>query len=178
MSLSKRLENIQTGAYADPVQEFMKLPWDEMCNAKIDFGKAHAGKSYLTAWHTEPAWVRWVVKTYEGSGKSEHIKFLKFVEAMIEMEEKGMTPTTLEEMEGFQGCQGPVMPLRAKAKAMPTQPAKDLMVHLGEETQSEGWINMHSDISTEENIEALQARMNHMEAAMMEILNHVRRDQQ
>jgi len=101
MSLSKRLENIQTGTYADPVQEFMKLSWEEMCNAKIDFGKAHAGKSYLTVWHTEPGWVRWVVKTYEGSGKSEHIRFLKFIELMIEMEEKGMTPTTLEEMEAF-----------------------------------------------------------------------------
>ena len=101
MSLSKRLENIQTGTYADPVQEFMKLSWEEMCNAKIDFGKAHAGKSYLTVWHTEPGWVRWVVKTYEGSGKSEHIRVLKFLELMIEMEEKGMTPTTLEEMEAF-----------------------------------------------------------------------------
>ena len=72
------------------------------------------------------------------------------------------------------------MPLRAKAKAMPSHPARasDLMVNLTDETRSEEWINMTSNISTEENIEALQARMTNMENAMTEILNFVRREPQ
>ena len=167
MSLSKRLESLQSGASADVVQEFMKL--------SRDFGKAHAGKSYLTVWHSEPNWVRWVIKTYEGFTKREHRKFLKFIELMIEMEEKGATPTSIEMLREHQARQEPVMPLPAKAKAMPSQPVQetDLLVHLAEGSQEE-WINTSSDISTDENIEALQARMSNVENALTEILNHVR----
>ena len=72
------------------------------------------------------------------------------------------------------------MPIRAKAKAMSSHVAQasDLMVNLTDETRSEEWINMTSNISTEENIEALQARMTNMENAMTEILNFVRREPQ
>lgn len=126
-------------------------------------------------WHSEPNWVRWVVKTYEGSTKPEHRKFLKFIELMIEMEEKGATPTSIEMLREHQARQEPVMPLRTKAKAIPCQPVQetDLLVHLAEGSQEE-WINMSSDISTDENIEALQARMTNVENALTEILNHVR----
>ena len=181
MSLSKRLENLKTGSYADPLQEFMKLSWTEMCNCKIDFGKAHAGKSYLTAWHMEPTWVRWIVKTYESSEKPEHRRFLKFVEMMIEMEEKGMTPTSIEQHE----LQAPIGPtpsmMRAKAKAMPRvtegmEPSPDMMVHLSETASVEDWIDMNSMPNTTENIEALQARMSNVENALTEILSHLRQE--
>ena len=93
MSLSKRLAELRTGTYADPMAEFRQLPFEEMCNQKVDFGRAHAGKTYLQVWHQEPSWVKWIVKNYEGSDKLEHKKFLQFVELMVDMEEKGMTPT-------------------------------------------------------------------------------------
>eukprot|EP00435_Cladocopium_sp_Y103_P016718 s3443_g4.t1 len=177
MSLSKRLENLKTGTYADQLAEFKMMSWDAMCNHKIDFGKAHMGKTYLTMWHNEPAWVKWVVKTYEGSQKVEHQKFLTFVETMVEMEEKGMTPTSIQ-----LDPEVPVeqMPIRAKSKAMPKSRSStatdDLLVHLGEDDVEE-WMEMPATESSEM-ITALQARMGFLENAMTEVLAHIRSNQQ
>eukprot|EP00435_Cladocopium_sp_Y103_P014769 s1455_g3.t1 len=176
MSLSKRLESLKTGAYADQVAEFKALPWDAMCNTKIDFGKAHMGKTYLTVWHTEPGWVRWVVKTYEGSQKAEHQKFLTFVELMIEMEEKGATPTSIN-VETIPD-QMPIHAAKAKCKpkSRPAPVNEDLLVHL-DEADVEEWMEMPSDENTEM-ITALQARMGFLENAMTEVLNHIRQSPQ
>ena len=164
MSLSQRPNNLQTGAYADQLAEFRQLTWEQMCNTKIDFGKAQAGKTYLQLWHNEVTWVRWFVKAYESSGKVEHMKFLTFVELMVEMEEKGMTPTPVETAASHAPMQAPIWPK-----------AQDLLVNL-EEPDVEEWMGMPS-VEPTEMIDALQARMTNLENAMTEILGHIRRKQ-
>ena len=96
MSLSERIASPKTGTYGDPLAEFKELSLDDVCNQKADFGKAHLGKNYLSVWHQAPSWVGWMVKTYEGSQKIEHRKFLVFVEMMVQMEENRVTPTSNE----------------------------------------------------------------------------------
>jgi hypothetical protein len=174
MSLSKRLNALKTGSYGDPLAEFRGMPWEVMCNQKVDFGKAHLGKSYLTTWHQEPSWVRWVVKTYEGSQKIEHQKFMVFVELMVQMEEQGAIPTSIEINTSPHMEQPPVI---AKAKARPkSQPQQaDLFTHLSEEDVEE-WMEMPPNENTEM-INALQARMGFLENAMTEVLNHIRQEQ-
>eukprot|EP00435_Cladocopium_sp_Y103_P070766 s168_g36.t1 len=168
--------NPTTGAYADQLAEFRALPWDAMCNQKVDFGKAHMGKSYLTVWHSEPAWVRWVVKTYEGSQKVEHQKFMAFVELMVEMEEKGATPTSINAASAATEQQPILAKAKAKSRSRPVQ--EDLLVHL-DEADVEEWMEMPEGPSDNnaEMINALQARMGFLENAMTEVLNHIRRDQ-
>ena len=174
MSLSKRLNALQTGTYGDPLAEFKEMPWEAMCNQQIDFGKAHLGKTYLTAWHQEPSWVRWVVKTYEGSQKIEHQKFLVFVELMVQMEEQGAIPTSIEISTPHHVEQ---QPLSAKAKARPkSQPAPVDTVSQLSEGDVEEWIEMPCN-ETNMMINALQARMGFLENAMTEVLNHIRHEQ-
>eukprot|EP00435_Cladocopium_sp_Y103_P011404 s6082_g3.t1 len=182
MSLSKRLCELRTGAYADPMEEFKQLPFETLCHMKVDFGKAHAGKSYLEMWHQEPGWVKWVVKTYEGSGKIEHKKFLWFVELMVGMEEKGMTPSAVLEEHTRVATQMPVAKAkarfqnvpRASHEAMAEMAAQDALAEMGE-TEAEEWINMVGD-SQNEVIDALQARMLNVEGALTEILQHIRQE--
>ena len=38
MSLSKRLSDLKTGSYGDPLAEFKATPFEMMCNQQIDFG--------------------------------------------------------------------------------------------------------------------------------------------
>ena len=149
------------------------MPWEVMCNQKVDFGKAHLGKSYLATWHQEPSWVRWVVKTYEGSQKIEHQKFMVFVELMVQMEEQGVTPPSIETNNPHHMEQ---QPLSAKAKARPkSQPQQVDLTHLVEEDVEE-WMEMPPSENTEM-IKALQARMGFLENAMTEVLNHIRNEQ-
>ena len=177
MSLSKRLSELRTGAYADPLAEFRQLPFEEMCNHKIDFGRAHAGKKYLEVWHQEPSWVKWFVKTYESSDKLEHRKFLQFIELMIEMEEKGTTPNyVLEQRDRARLTQMPVAKAKAKMSAQP-RASQDTLEQMFGEDYIEDWMEMNSGINTE-TIDALQARMLTMENAMTEILQHIRHEPQ
>eukprot|EP00435_Cladocopium_sp_Y103_P019157 s1780_g4.t1 len=187
MSLSKRLGDLRTGAYADPMEEFRQMAFQDLCHQKVDFGRAHAGKSYLQVWHQEPSWVKWIVKTYEGSDKLEHKKFLWFIELMVGMEEKGMTPSAILEEHTRARAQMPI-PTMTKAKAKgQARPSQELMVSMqaaeaeaeAAEIETEEWINMASmasDAQTEV-IDALQARMLNLEGAMTEILQHIRHSQ-
>ena len=113
MSLSKRLSDLKTGSYGDPLAEFKAMPFEMMCNHQVDFGKAHLGKLYLNVWHQEQSWVRWVVKTYEGSMNLEPQKFMVFVELMVDM----------EEMEAHRAAAMEQQPIRVKPKpkARPAQ---------------------------------------------------------
>eukprot|EP00435_Cladocopium_sp_Y103_P068450 s167_g31.t1 len=185
MSLSKRLGDLRTGSYADPMESFRQMAFQDMCHQKIDFGRAHAGKSYLQVWHQEPAWVKWIVRTYEGSDKLEHKKFLWFIELMVGMEEKGLTPSAILEEHTRASTQMPIPSVAAKAKAKSFPRASPELLASMEaaeaeaaaaEIETEDWMEATMVCNAQsEVIDALQARMMNLEGAMSEILDHIRK---
>ena len=71
-------------------QDFSKIEamsMSELSERKIDFGKAHVGKTYGQVWETEKTWMKKFVKTFGGSEKFSHRAFLYFVELKVERAE-------------------------------------------------------------------------------------------
>lgn len=183
MSLSSRFDRIMAKASDDTLDQFQQLTTQEMGEAKITFGKAHMGRTYMEMWLEEPNWVKWFIRTYSDSQKIEHRKFLMFSEKMISAHEQEHHLPPMESM-----TQGVVLPRckgQPKAKASASV-APFMSMETSSNIGTEQWDVMdpedllaHNARGLDEDphlesIEALQARMMHVENALVEILQHVR----
>jgi hypothetical protein len=183
MSLSSRFDRVMTKAVDDSVDQFQQLTVQEMGDAKITFGKAHMGRTYLEMWLEEQNWIKWFIRTYSDSQKVEHRKLLIYVEKMISAHELEHKLPPMESM-----TQGVVMPRckgQPKAKAS-TAVDPFMFMEASSNIGTEQWDVMDPEETLAHNargldedphlesIEALQARMLHVESALMEILQHVR----
>ena len=183
MSLSSRFDRVMTKAVDDSVDQFQQLTVQEMGDAKVTFGKAHMGRTYLEMWLEEQNWIKWFIRTYSDSQKVEHRKLLIYVEKMISAHELEHKLPPMESM-----TQGVVMPRckgQPKAKAS-TAVGPFMFMEASSNIGTEQWDVMdpeemlaHNARGLDEDphlesIEALQARMLHVENALMEILQHVR----
>jgi hypothetical protein len=183
MSLSSRFDRIMAKTSDDSLDLFQQLTTQEMGAAKVTFGKAHMGRTFMEMWLEEQSWIKWFIRTYSDSQKVEHRKFLIFAEKMISIHEQEHNLPPMESME-----QGVVLP---RCKGQPKAKASAAMApFMSMETSSnigtEQWDVMDpEDLLAHnarglyedphlESIEALQARMLHVESALMEILQHVR----
>lgn len=171
MTLAERFARVQQKTQEpsrlSELEEFKALSFDEQCNTEVTFGKTHSGKKFLHVWHQEPRWLQWVLKTYEGSQKLDHLKLFHFVQVMLEQEEKGLTPKTTI--------------AKSKPKAMakssnqlpePEVPA-EILLQVPDDDE-ELWDLADSHQAQDETIDALQARMLNLENAVTEILTLLR----
>ena len=171
MTLADRFARVQRQVQepilSDELEAFKALSFEDQCHSVVTFGKSHVGKKFLEVWHQEPSWLQWVLKTYEGSTKLDHLKLFHFVQVMLEQEERGLTPKI-----------DPKSNARPKAKAKSScrlpHPEVPVETHLTTEEDEEPWdITSHQPIQHEE-IEALQTRMLNVENTLIEILTLLR----
>ena len=176
MSLADRLSRVQTTFGEDGLESFKRKSLEEMHAEPITFGRAHLGKTFLEVWTNEPRWLKWFLKTYESSSKTDHLRLIHYCSVMIERIE---LEASLPEMEPEQ------MPVVPKAKPKPkARPATQIgsmeppaEFPRSDEEDLESW-GAVPPIETDENISALQQRMLHMENAMTEVLSHLRAQRQ
>ena len=172
MSLADRLMKVSPGQEtAGSLEVFKGMSLEEMDQYPVTFGKTHLGKAYIEIWTSQVKWLQWFTKTYEGSTKTEHLKLLHYTTLMIER----------AELEGEKDAQQmPMIKAKAKAKSktmpmqvrLPESDPEDDDVWLAAEMASQP--SYAVDPVMQENVNALQGRMTHMENALGEILSHLR----
>lgn len=179
MSFAARLDRISklgtTTETSEEMSRFTKQTLAEMGQTKVDFGEAHLGQTYDHVWENHKSWLKFILNKYAESPKMSHRKLIHFTQMKIER-------TELE-----QGIpeQLPVKPkvLRATPKPKPmAQPVENFEIPpiplTEDEEEAESFIEIdyvnHQNQVNEENIQALQSRMLHMEGAITEILGHLR----
>eukprot|EP00435_Cladocopium_sp_Y103_P003257 s1712_g1.t1 len=174
MSLADRLSKVcQSQDVEESLDAFKAKSLEAMGAYPVTFGKTHLGKSYIEIWSSQSKWLQWFIKTYEQSTKIEHQKLLHFTTLMIERAELEQT----QEIHQMPVAKAKAVP---KAKIMP-MPAGMSEIDL-EEGDDDVWLtaemanqpNYAATPVMEENMNALQGRMDHMESALGEILNHLR----
>ena len=174
MTLAERFARVQLAqdlTLNNELEVFKALPFADQCQTAVAFGKAHLGKKFLDVWHQEPRWLQWVLKNYEDSKKVEHLKLFHFVQVMLEQEETGIMPKPVNK-----GSQA-IPKAKAKGKSshhMPETENHAEMVHHVPEEDEELWDITSNHQVQGEVIEALQARMLHVENALTEILTLLR----
>jgi hypothetical protein len=171
MTLAERFarvqKQVQEPVLSDELETFKALSFEDQCNSVVTFGKSHVGKKFLEIWHQEPRWLQWVLKTFEGSTKLDHLKLFHFVQVMLEQEESGMNPKIDPKCNAKP---------KAKAKSSSRLPYPEIPVEnlISTEEDEELWdITSHQPAQHEE-IEALQTRMLNVENALTEILTLLR----
>ena len=174
MTLAERFARVQQAQEPAPNSElevFKALPFEEQCHTAVAFGKAHLGKKFLDVWHQELRWLQWVLKNYEDSKKVEHLKLFHFVQVMLEQEETGNPTKPVH--KGYQASPKP----KAKGQSshhMPEVGNHAEVIHHVPEEDEELWDITSNHQVQGEAIEALQARMLHVENALTEILTLLR----
>ena len=166
-----RIQQAQDPTLSNELEVFKALSFEDQCHTAVAFGKAHLGKKFLDVWHQEPRWLQWVLKNYEDSKRVEHLKLFHFVQVMLEQEETGSMPKPVN--KGYQASPKP----KAKGKSshhMPETENHAEAIHHVTEEDKELWDITSNHQVQGEVIEALQARMLHVENALTEILTLLR----
>ena len=158
----------------DSLDLFQQLTTQEMGAAKVTFGKAHMGRTYHgNVVGGAKSWIKWFIRTYSDSQKVEHRKFLIFAEKMISIHEQehnlppmesmdaGSCPATLQGATKGQGISSSVAPFMSMetssnigTEQWDVMDPEDLLAHNAR--------GLYEDPHLE-SIEALQARMLHVE---------------
>jgi hypothetical protein len=156
MTLAERFarvqKQVQEPVLSDELEKFKALSFKDQCHSVVTFGKSHVGKKFLEVWHQEPRWLQWVLKTYEGSSKLDHLKLFHFVQVMLEQEESGLTP----QIDPKNNAKP-----KAKAKSSCRLPNPEIPVEnfLPTEVDEELWDITSHQPALHEEIEAVQTRM-------------------
>lgn len=167
-----KIENTAEGT--EEMSQFTRLSLQEMGKTKVDFGEAHQGQTYEYVWSHHKTWLKFILNKYGESPKIQHRKLVHYTTMMIER----------TELEQGLPEQMPVKPKilktvpKPKAKAPPGV-SSEMAGELSEDPEEvESFIEVEymnqQHMQQQENIEALQSRMLHMEGAITEILGHLR----
>lgn len=173
MSVSQRMRqytlNQKEQQAIESLDRIEAMTLEELSKEKIAFGTAHVGETFPEAFEFH-GWVDWFTSRYEKSPKPAHRKFVRYVELRLD---------TLEE---------PGPSKAAKDKKKPTGSQKPLTpppVTETDQISEDEWENMSSTVQMADMQEQmtnmnqanlqLHHRVNNMEMAMQEILEHVRK---
>eukprot|EP00435_Cladocopium_sp_Y103_P028930 s892_g7.t1 len=157
-NLAERLKrmSIHDNAENDEIPKIMAMTLSELMEEKMDFGRAHLGKTYAEM-IPQVKYLQWFSENYKHSRKPCHVKLLRFIQLWVEDKEaKNVTST-------------PMMP-KAKAKSPPS--AHHVQIDLESEDE-ELWDQVPSDNTME--LMEMRDRMGQMETILQEVLGHLKR---
>ena len=139
----------------ETVEQILTMKFADLKDCTIQFGKTHVGRTYESMM-TETKYMMWFAETYKHSKKPQHVKFLRFIQLMVEDMEK-------KHVEN-----------KAKSKAAPKPRASNVPIDLEESDSAEevGWDQVPAENPIE--LMAMQNRMAEMEVVMQQILAHLR----
>jgi hypothetical protein len=184
-TLSQRLQKVQQPS-PDPEYDFSHMSMDQLEVSKIQFGKAHVGKTFNHMWTREQKWIMWFTQHYHSSNKWEHRVFLYYVEKKIERcELTGVKmPTRSAVDQATEKANGPPAQLQGaqpKAKAMPVQATGALTDpwdldedhELFDVLQEGELMPTIEPLIPDQTVNHLENRMAHVENALNKIINYI-----
>lgn len=190
MTLAQRLAKIQVQAKPE-LPNIDHYTLEELKVMKIDFGKAHLGRSYQHMWEVEQEWILWFIQHYPAPTKLSHRLVHKFVEKQIELAENWnhrvpVFPTTKDMQSANVTEEQPTPKNLAKAKGMPSRvkmnsPGSSVPPIDMEEDEfdmlQEWQLQQHLDGQTVTTLQAdvmsLQDRMGNLESLLQQVLGHL-----
>ena len=158
---SQRLSKVQAHvASPQELEPISHLGLEELKIMPMDFGKAHAGKTFQEIWDTNPSWIKWFLAHYASSQKTEHRRMIRFIHLKIEESEAETPQPAAKSLPRALGA-------RPKSTAAPSQTTETPGETEFEMMYEAPWAN---PAETKEDINALQARMLNLETAMQRML--------
>ena len=133
----------------------------DLSKQKVDFGRAHLGKTFLQIWEEEQKWLTWFLRTYGDSSRPSHqalIQFARLKTAELESD-ASFDPGVLPRSPAM-AHQAPVVP-KTKVKSQSSL------------AKEEGWEMSEPEIDLEQQVTVLSSRMDNMEGAIQQILQVV-----
>ena len=183
MSLQQRLQAMQMKETVQ-TDDLDHMTREQLAKEVIDFGGKHKGKSYHDVWVEDQEWVMFMVSRYPESLKPSHRKFLRYVDLQLSEHEKHQLPVpVMKKAVTPVAINNPKNALKAKAKAssaystqvhdalVPTVDSEEEWLS-GEMCESQPPI-MTSDPMVNENVMALQDRMQNMEQALGRVIQFI-----
>lgn len=152
---TKRLQRVQSEMPNRETESVDHMTLEMLQAEKVQFGKAHQGKTYTEVWESAPDWIKWFLGHYQDSQNVEHKKVIRFIKLKIEAMESG---------EAGAPSQLPVQP---KSKAAP----KSLTARFKSRPAPHPDAFPEEPINTE--MATMQERMTSLELALNQILVHL-----
>lgn len=164
----------QTG---DQLEEIEQMTLQDLAKETITFGQAHRGENFAEVFQNH-SWVDWFTSCYEKSTKPAHRKFIRYVELRLDAELDQEIPEKNYNKE--KSKESP--PKKASGSQEPNM--DKIKVKEVDQISDEEWENM--DLPTMADMQEqvshmnqanlqLHHRVNNMEMAVQEILEHVKR---
>lgn len=137
------------------LEEIQAMKYEDLQNYAMDFGTSKLGQPFCEV-IKDQRYVSWFVKTYATSQKPTHARLLQFVKLHVERLESVSTT-------------------RPKSKALPrhvptTKPTESPS---SSDVEPEEFGNWEQVRPQDQEVAALQERMNNMEGMMQQILSHL-----
>ena len=148
----------------ESLETIMKMTFDELKGEKIDFGKAHMGRTYLEML-PETKYLTWFAKTFQHSRNPKHVKFLHFVAASRE-QVGGSRPR--------QSSRKSVAKPTAKSLAVPTTAPEIEEMPYPEDEDFENWEAINQTDHGNLELLQMQDRMQQMESLLHQVVEHLR----
>lgn len=187
-SLAHRLQRVQQEATV-PLPEVEGLSIHQLENRRIEFGKAHLGKTFLEVWQGDQRWITWFVQHYQNSQKLTHRTFLHYVNLMVERAELTGEPIMVTPAKADLQVnnlttgkgRGKSLP-KAKAKSVTARPKAQARSEHAQEFEDlmANNFEFEEDMASFEMIEQpapdvshLETRMLHLESALTRVIQHL-----
>lgn len=166
------------------IQDVNQMSLEELSKQVIKFGNTHVGKTFPEMFENH-TWTQWFLSTYGSSSKVDHAKYCRYCELRLDTE---MALSSKDvKTKGYKSGKGK-MPKPKPMSAAPTEKSwthvepEELcsevepdLVDVMEGNTSLQMLQMDDQVQAirTENLH-LSNRMNHVEMALQEILNHLK----
>lgn len=175
-SLSEKMQMLraqkETNNAADRLTAIKQMPLEELEKETIQFGKAKAGVKFATAFE-DHKWTDWFVSQYEKSDKIAHQKYITYVEKRLDLEiaqspsnknKHKIIAKKVSSEASWSHVKGEEM--ESEASGEEVNQNIDQFLRMG---------NMEDQVTSlfEEN-QSIHQRLNRVEAALSELISHVK----
>ena len=166
----------------------------QLSKERVTFGAKYVNYTYQHMWDNHPDWIQFMVDRYASSEKKDHQKLMRYVSLKLECVENAQDQMPVMPRESqSRGSLGQ----QAKYKAMPQTKAKAKGFSTSQESVeeqafempiSDQWEEDFGDIDaahemfcpeimtdsvTQQNAEAMQSRITHIEQALQQVIRHL-----
>ena len=176
-SLTEKLQLLraqkETSNAADQMTEIKLMSLEELEKETIQFGKAKAGMKFAAAFE-DHKWTDWFVSQYEKSDKTVHQKYITYVEKRLDQEiSQSPSKVIKPKVNNNQKMGSEASWSHVKGEDLGSEASGEEVSHNIEQSLRMG--NMEDQMCSlfEEN-QTLHQRMNGVEAALSELISHVK----
>ena len=175
-SLTEKMQMLrakkETSHAADRLTEIKHMSLEELDKEIIQFGKAKAGVKFAKAFE-DHKWTEWFVSQYEKSDKIAHQKYIAYVEKRLDLEIAQSPSNVTKHKITAKKVSSEASWSHVKGEEMESEASGEEVNHNIDQFLRMG--NMEDQVSSlfEEN-QSLHQRLNGVEAALSELISHVK----